>query len=129
ERPESRARLREALFGTSTLGSRSGEDPSAAPWQTKEVGDDRIEVLELDFGASAATELRVALDRAEADAIVLGVSASGAAEAERTLLAMVDAVDAGEEMPPTLILVDDDDQRGLEARKRLRDAMHGVGYR
>jgi uncharacterized protein (DUF697 family) len=124
------ARLREGLFGTAHLGTDGGAGDRASPWRTKTLGEDHIEVLELDFGASAATEFRVALDHAEADAIVVLTSASSDAAAERTLLAMLDAVDSGEETPPTLVLVvDGADERGLEARKRLRDAMHGVGYR
>lgn len=123
-----RALLREGLFGTSELDD-AAADP-ADPWRTKALGEDRIQVLELEFGDAAATELRVALDRAEADAVVLIARAAAVEAAERTLLAMLDAVDPGEETPPVLALVvDDAEEGGLEARRRLREAAQGVGFR
>jgi uncharacterized protein (DUF697 family) len=130
EDADERARLREGLFGTAELASVSGGEDADDPWRTKALGEDCIEVLELDFGLSAAAEFRVALDRGEADAIVMIARADSEAAAEQTLLAMIDALDAGEEAPPALVLiVDGEAEGGLEARKHLRDAMHGIGYR
>lgn len=125
---EDRERLFRGLFGAARVVDEAASDGS--PWHPKSIGEDRVEVLELDFDRAAPSRFRVALDRCEADAVVMHVRAGDVDPAEQTLRGLVDAIDSGETAPPALVLVDDDGAGGaLEARKRLRDAMHEIGFR